>query len=215
MRRDRGTVEIPGIVVSKTGWRIAGSAQQHLKSSPLWVGAVFARKNIPFISSVRSHRAVRCLFCFPVLGWQILISNVFPVSSLPLFVWFSVSALVVGAERCASRQREAKLSWTVFFSRVFFFFVNTNQIMIYLSYCNVTVVLEERGFLSDIYLGGRKWFFNGLKFSDAAERLGQFMLFPETELSFFGCWRWEEHIAAEIVYPRWVLVFICNKLSPW
>lgn len=39
---------------------------------------------------------------------------------------------------------------------LFFFSFNTKQIMIYPSYCSVTAVLERRGLLSDIYLGGRK-----------------------------------------------------------
>lgn len=47
-----------------------------------------------------SHPAAPCLFCSPVLGWQMLISDVFPVACLHLFVWFAVPALMVGAVLC-------------------------------------------------------------------------------------------------------------------
>lgn len=99
MRRARGTMEIPGIVVSKTQMENCrfGTAALEI-SSRIEEGVVFVRENVHVISSVGSHGAVRCSFCSPVLGWQVLVSDVFPVAPLHLFVRFSVPALVVGAE---------------------------------------------------------------------------------------------------------------------
>lgn len=94
----------------------------------------------------------------------------------------------------------------IFFCNSFVCF-NTKQLMTF--FCNVTPVLEDRRVLSDTFLGGRKWFFNGIKFSDAACIWGNSCCFLNQNLTFWML-EIERTCCSSYSIAKMIFVLLCS-----